>query len=443
MPKKTPSSKNVRKPTPPPKVNKRPLEKAKQKPSPSKVVARRIPAPPAKPAAKSAPTSAKARTAPPPTPAVTAPPPAAAAPEPPKPQPRPVSPLEQSIHQLDREIIKLINKRAEATVKFIESHANPQAAIFDPRADDELWQELETSNPGPLSSQAVRGVFRNILSAARRKVRTQRVAYLGPPFSFTHLAAIERFGESTDLIPVSTIASVFEEVNRGHANFGLVPIENSTDGRIVDTLDMFTRLPLRICGEVQISVHHNLIARCPRSEITEIYSKPQALSQCREWLSRNMPQARLIEVTSTSTAAQLARDKPGVGAVASRQAAVEYDLQLIAENIEDNKNNVTRFAIIGEETTKPTGKDRTAMLLQIPHKPGSLADALAVFKRNKLNLTWIESFPLRGEETGYLFFLDFEGHVDDAKTKRTLEELQPMAVRLEVLGSYPRSEPLD
>jgi len=377
MPKKPPSSKRVRKPARPQKSAARPAAKQKASSAARKLVPKRKPA--AKPAAEK--------------PAAATPPRETAKSEaaPPKPKAsssRGGSSLETTIRQIDRDILKLINKRAEATVKLIESQPNPQAAIFDASADERLWGELEQSNPGPLPAQAVRGVFRQILSASRRRVKAQRVAYLGPPFSFTHLAAIERFGESADLIPVSTIASVFEEVNRGHANYGLVPIENSTDGRIVDTLDMFTRLPLRICGEVLISVHHNLVARCPRSEITEVYSKPQALSQCREWLSRNMPQARLIEVTSTSTAAQLARDKPGTGAVASRQAAVEYDLQLIAENIEDNKNNVTRFAVIGEEATDPTGKDRTALLLQIPHKPGSLADALATFKKHKLNLTW-------------------------------------------------------
>jgi chorismate mutase / prephenate dehydratase len=351
--------------------------------------------------------------------------------------------LEASLRQLDRQILQLINRRADTTTRLIEAAPNRSAAIYDLRGDDLLWQELAAANPGPLPLAAVRGVFRQILSAARQKVKTQRVAYLGPQFSFTHLAAIERFGEAADLIPVSTIASVFEEVNRGHADFGMVPIENSTDGRIVDTLDMFTRLPLRICGEVQIAVHHNLASKSPRSEITEIYSKPQALSQCREWLSRNMPHARLIEVTSTSTAAQLARDKPGVGAVACRQAAVEYDLQIVAESIEDNANNVTRFAVIGDQTTRPTGRDRTAVLLQIPHKPGSLSDALQAFKRNKLNLTWIESFPLRGPESGYLFFIDFEGHIDEGRTKRALEELARTAVRLEVLGSYPRSEPLE
>jgi chorismate mutase/prephenate dehydratase len=344
---------------------------------------------------------------------------------------------------LDRDIIKLLNARASATIKFIEGQTRPRDFLFDPKGDDELWVRLQEQNPGPLPGTAIRGAFRQILSAVRRQIKTQRVAYLGPPFSYTHLAAIERFGESADLIPVSTIASVFEEVNRGHAEFGIVPIENSTDGRIVDTLDMFTRLPLRICGEVQIAVHHNLLARCPRSEVVEVYSKPQALSQCRDWLSRNMPHARLIEVTSTSTAAQLARDKHGVAAVASRQASVEYGLQIVAADIQDNKNNVTRFAVIGDDVSKPTGKDRTALLLQIPHQPGALADALVGFKKNKVNLTWIESFPLRGPETGYLFFLDFEGHVKDARTQRTLEDLGKKAVRLEVLGSYPRSEPLE
>ena len=244
-------------------------------------------------------------------------------------------------------------------------------------------------------------------------------------------------------MPVNSIASVLEEVNRGPAEYGLVPIENSTDGRIVDTLDMFTRLPLRICGEVQVNVHHNLLSRCPRSEITEVYSKPQALSQCRDWLSKNMPQAQLIEVISTSTAAQLARDKPGTAAVASRQAAVEYELQIIADDIQDNSSNVTRFAVIGDDETVPSGQDRTALLVQIPHKPGALADALVAFKKNNVNLTWIESFPLRGPELGYLFFLDFEGHCKEPRIRRTLAALEKKAVRMEVLGSYPRSDPVD
>ncbi|QDT78718.1 prephenate dehydratase [Gimesia maris] len=347
---------------------------------------------------------------------------------------------QSELKKIDREIIKLVNKRCSMTVKQIKSDPEPRKAMFDPKTDEELRETIEKLNgSGPLTNNAIRGIFRQILSSARRQIHPQRVAYLGPAYSYTHLAALERFGEGADMVPVNTIGAVFEEVNRGNTEFGVVPIENSTDGRVVDTLDMFTRLPLRICGEVLIAVHHNLLARCERSEITEIYSKPQALSQCREWLSRNMPQAHLHEVTSTSTAAQLAATKPGAAAVASHQASVEYDLQILVEGIEDNANNVTRFAVIGEEVCNPTGKDRTAILVQIAHKAGSLADTLQIFKKNKVNLTWIESFPLRGEEPGYLFFIDFEGHVQEPHIKRTLNELEKRVVRLETMGSYPRS----
>lgn len=345
--------------------------------------------------------------------------------------------------EIDKQLVALMNERVSVALEKINEAERPREAAFDVQEDIQLWTTLESQNKGPMNLDELKSVFRPLLSAARQRVRSDRVAYLGPAYSFTHLAAMNRFGDSADLVPVSTIATVFEEVNRGHVDYGLVPIENSTDGRIVDTLDMFTRLPLRICGEVQLHVHHNLLARCDRSEITEIYSKPQALSQCRDWLSKNMPNARQIEVTSTSTAAQLARDKPGAAAVASQQAATQYGIPIVAECIEDNRNNMTRFAIIGSQIADPTGADRTAILLQVPHKPGSLADALEVFKKCKVNLTWIESFPLRAPEAGYLFFLDFEGHVTDAKVKRTQKALAVMADRLEVLGSYPRSEPLN
>ncbi|QDT56604.1 P-protein [Caulifigura coniformis] len=348
---------------------------------------------------------------------------------------------ETKLKAVDAELIKVLNRRTELTLEALVADPVTRHQLwFNPQAEQELWERIEALNVGPLPQSAVRAVFREILSAARAKIRTVRVAYLGPSFSFTHLAALERFGKSADLIPVNTIASVFEEVNRGHAEYGIVPIENSTDGRIVDTLDMFTRLPLRICGEVLMSVHHNLLSRSPRGEITEIYSKPQALSQCRDWLSRNMPQARTIEMTSTSAAAQLARDKPGAAAIATRQAAVQYELQIVAESIEDNAHNVTRFAIIGEEETRPSGRDRTALLLQIPHSPGALSEALSAFKANNINLTWIESFPLRGAESGYLFFLDFEGHRKEPRVQKALQFVEKKAVRMEVLGSYPRSE---
>lgn len=350
---------------------------------------------------------------------------------------------DEQLVEIDQQLIALLNQRVEVYLQKVGESPTPREAVFDVQDDIKLWARLAVANQGPMDEAELKSIFRPLLGAGRQRVRSERVAYLGPAYSFTHLAAINRFGESADLVPVSTIATVFEEVNRGHVDFGLVPIENSTDGRIVDTLDMFTRLPLRICGEIQLRVHHNLLARCDRSEITEIYSKPQALSQCRDWLAKNMSHAKLVEVSSTSTAAHLARDKPGAAAVASRQAANQNGLRIVADCIEDNRNNVTRFAIIGSFLAEHTGDDRTAILLQIPHNPGSLSDALDVFKRTKVNLTWIESFPLRSPEVGYLFFLDFEGHASDPKIKKALKQLEAMADRLEILGSYPRSEPLN
>jgi chorismate mutase/prephenate dehydratase len=350
---------------------------------------------------------------------------------------------EIALTRVDEQLVELLNRRVALYLEKMAGVHKPSRNAWHDLDTQHVWNLIDRQTGGPLTPSELKTIFRPLLSSGRQRLKSVRVAYLGPAFSFTHQAALSRFGEAADLIPVSTIATVFEEVNRGHVDFGLVPIENSTDGRIVDTLDMFTRLPIRICGEVQLHVHHNLLARCDRGEIAEIYSKPQALSQCRDWLSKNMPQARLIEVTSTSTAAQLARDKPNVAAVASRQAAIQYDVPIVAECIEDNQNNVTRFAVIGEGVAEATGADRTALLLQVAHRPGALAEALDVFRRNKINLTWIESFPLRQPAVGYLFFVDFEGHVSEARIKKTLKDLEELPPdRLEILGSYPRSEPL-
>src|SRR4029077_9470470 len=245
--------------------------------------------------------------------------------------------------------------------------------------------------------------------------------YLGPEYSFSHLAAVERFGHTIEYIRVGSIAAVFEEVNRGHADFGVVPLENSTDGRVADTLDMFMRLPqLKICAEVRLRIHHNLLANCEQQEIRRVYSKPQALSQCRNWLSKNVPHASLHEVASTATAAELAQREPGAAAVPSRQAAVRYGLRILFENIEDSPHNETRFAVIGTQETGRTGNDKTSVMFRLPHEPGSLVETLNVFKQNKLNLTWIESFPAKSAKPEYVFFVDFEGHSDDPKVKKAL-----------------------
>jgi chorismate mutase/prephenate dehydratase len=212
---------------------------------------------------------------------------------------------------------------------------------------------------------------------------------------------------------------------------------------VADTLEMFTRMPARICGEVQLRIHHNLLGKCGRAEVEEVYSKPQALSQCRNWLAKHLPTARLVEVTSTSTAAQLAGEKPGTAAIASMQAGVRYGLDVLAADIEDNKGNLTRFAVIGDETGPRTGKDKSAVMFEISHQPGALADAMNVFKRNRLNLTWIESFPIARPEGGYMFFVELEGHESDPRVRKAITALERKAVRLDVLGSYARLAPVE
>jgi len=345
----------------------------------------------------------------------------------------------EQIAALDRQIAALIQQRA-ATLKSAMSPAT--AAACAAGFDDLAIAKILEGVPGPLPEKAVRAVFRELLSGCRALVRPVRIAFLGPLYSYSHLAAMHRFGREVELVPVGTISAVFEEVNQQHAEFGLVPVENSTDGRIADTLDMFARLPVRICGQVEMHIHHTLLGKCPRTAVREVYSKPQAISQCRNWLAKHLPAARTIEVTSTTMAAQLAAEKPGAAAIASQPAGVEYGLDVLAENIEDNPHNSTRFAVIGGQVPDRTGNDRTAILFQMDHRPGTLADAMIVFKRNKLNLTWIESFPVPGSDRAYLFFAEVETHPSELRFRRAMAALQRKALRLEVLGAFPVTEPV-
>lgn len=351
--------------------------------------------------------------------------------------------LQKKIEHLDRNLVESLQERTRLVEHLAELHKENGQLPFDDATERRRLDHLAESSSGPLTSSSVRRILRELASGARALVRPVRVAYLGPRYSYSHLAAVERFGGAADLIPVASIAAVFEEVNRRMVDYGLAPIENSTDGRVVDTLGMFARLPLQICGEVQLRIRHNLLGKCPQGEVREVYSKPQALSQCRNWLARNVPQARMVEMTSTAAAAELASQRQGAAAVASFEAGVNYGLEVIAANIEDNPNNVTRFAVIGGEAPARTGRDKTSLMFELPHKPGSLADATLIFKKAGLNLTWIESFPIPTAPNEYLFFVELEGHSTDAKVKKALAELQRKTVRLEVLGAYEKSEPVD
>jgi len=358
-------------------------------------------------------------------------------------RPPTIATLRGKIDRLDQQLVKLMNERASHALEIGKLKNETGIAAYAPAREDEVLARVAALNKGPLGERCVRSAFRELISGSRSLEKELRVAYLGPAYSYSHLAAIHRFGQSVELVPVSSIGAVFEEINNRQADFGIVPIENSTDGRVADTLDMFTRVPARICGEVQLRIHHNLLGKCSRAEVEEVYSKPQALSQCRKWLARHLPGARLVEVTSTTTAAQLAQDKPGAAAIASLQAGVHYGLDVLAADIEDNKGNLTRFAVIGDETGARTGRDRCALMFEVAHQPGALADAMNIFKRNKLNLTWIESFPIARPEGGYMFFVALEGHESDVRVRKAIALLERKTVRLDVLGSYAQIAPVE
>src|SRR4051812_22350770 len=353
-----------------------------------------------------------------------------------------VSALRKELDEIDREILTAISRRGVIAEQIGSLKDADGRSTYDPEREQAILQNAVENNTGPLSDEAIRGIFRELISGTRAVQRPFRVAYLGPEYTFSHLAAIERFGQSAELVPVGTIAAVFEEVERGQAEFGVVPMENSTDGRVSDTLDCFSRSPVRICGELPLRIHHCLLGTGTRDSVRKIYSKPQPLSQCRNWLARHLPTAELVEVSSTAEAARRAKDEPTAAAVASAQAGVNYELPVLVANIEDNPDNVTRFAIIASQTAERSGSDKTSLMLEIAHEPGALADTTAVFKRNRLNMTWIESFPIPGSRGRYLFFVEYLGHHDDPGSRRAIATVKKKSLRLEVLGSYAQTEPV-
>jgi chorismate mutase/prephenate dehydratase len=354
-----------------------------------------------------------------------------------------LSTLRGKIDQIDQQLVKLMNDRAKLALEIGKIKSDAGICAYAPAREEEVLTRVVELNKGPLPERALRGVFRELISGSRSLEKKLRVGYLGPAYTYSHIAAINRFGESVDLVPVGSIGAVFEEVTRRQVDYGLVPVENSTDGHIADTLEMFTRLPVKICGEVQMRIHHNLLGKCSRADVQEVYSKAQPLSQCRNWLGRHLPTARTIEVTSTATAAQLAADKPGAAAIASIQAGIHYGLSVLAADIEDQAGNVTRFAVIGAESGSRTGNDKCSLMFEIPHKPGALADVMAIFKRNRLNLTSLASYPISRPEGGYMFFVELEGHEQDLRVRKAIAGLGRKAVRLAVLGSYARLSPVD
>jgi chorismate mutase/prephenate dehydratase len=353
--------------------------------------------------------------------------------------------LRAEMDRIDKELVGLLNRRAEVSLQIGQVKKDQGLEIWSPAREDEVIARALTTSRGPLPDDTLRLIFREMMSGSRALQSPLRVACLGPKYSYSHLASVSKFGESVEHVPVGSIAAVFEEVNRRHVQFGIVPLENSTDGRVTDTLEMFVKLPnVKIRAEVWLRVHHCLLGRCEWGQVQRVYSKAQALSQCRHWISKNLPQARIVDVVSTAAAAELASREEFAAAVASRAAGDAMKLRVLAANIEDQSHNLTRFAVIGEKSEQRTGKDVTTMMLRLRNEPGALAKVISPFEKGEINMSWIESFPVaegRSDRSlSYLFFLDVEGHVEDEVVKRTVEAVRKRCERLEILGSYPRGE---
>lgn len=347
--------------------------------------------------------------------------------------------LRNNIDMLDDNILKLLNKRAENVLKVGKIKRDKKAKFYRPERERQILERLTSNNKGAFPNSALKSLYREILSASLSLEEPLKVAYFGPIATFTHLASIRHFGSSSDFIPLESIKGVFEAVDSEKAEFGVVPIENSTEGVISYTLDMFMDFELKITAEIMLEVSQNLLSKNrTKNKIKKIYSHPPATTQCRRWLEINMPLIPVIEVSSTAKAAELAAKESNAAAIASELAAKVYKLNFVGSNIEDSKHNVTRFLVISREPYKKTGRDKTSIMFSIKDKPGALYDILSPFKKAKINLTKIESRPSRRKAWEYIFFVDMEGHIDDKKVERAIETLKQGCLYLKILGSYPQ-----
>ena len=348
--------------------------------------------------------------------------------------------LRDNIDQIDTDILELLNKRAELAITISGIKTRKNMDFYVPKRELEIYDRLAGINRGPFPDEAIKPVFREIISASLSLEQPLRIAYLGPRATFTHLACIRHFGLSADFIQKRNIPEIFDEVERDRVDFGVVPIENSTEGVVNNTLDMFMDSNLKIYAEILLEVSHYLLSRTGKIEdIEKIYSHPHAIAQCRNWLENNLPNIPLLDITSTAAAARNASDDPSVGAIASEYAVTLYDLKIVKRKIEDNINNFTRFLVLSKKDPEKSGSNKTSIVFSIKDKVGALYRMLEPFARNNVNLTKIESRPLKKKAWEYVFFLDMEGHISDEGIRMTLEELKKDSIFLKVLGSYPGS----
>jgi chorismate mutase/prephenate dehydratase len=348
--------------------------------------------------------------------------------------------IRKKIDHIDTEIIRLLNERARAAMEIGKIKDQANAHIYAPAREKQIFDKITLKNPGPLSNDALKSIYKEIISASRSLEKPLTVTYLGPRATFTHLAAQQKFGSSTTYLPARTISDVFNDVQKGRADYGVVPIENSTDGIVSYTLDMFMESDLKIFSEVMLEVSQNLMSRSQLQDIKKVYSHPQALGQCRKWLEANLPQAELIATSSTTQAAELAEKDADAAAIANELASEIYHLNLLVRRIEDSPNNFTRFLVIGHSMAERGEHDKTSVMFSIKHQAGALSEVLKRFSLHRINLTRIESRPSRQRAWEYVFFVDLEGHIDDLPVAQALAEAAECCIFLKSLGSYPSGE---
>lgn len=343
----------------------------------------------------------------------------------------------QKIDELDKEIIHALNERTKHALAIGEIKTAQGQEIYAPHRELSVLDKVCSQNPGPVPDESMRAIYREIMSTSLSLEKTMTIAYLGPEATFTHQAAMKRFGASLKYSAQKTIGDVFNEVSHHRADYGVVPIENSTEGVVTHTLDMFIDSDLKIVAQIVMPIEHCLIGNLKKSEIQVLHTHPQALAQCRGWIMRNLPQAEVVESSSTTRAAQKVAESPNAAAIASALAAETYGLDILESGLQDNPDNVTRFFVLGRKCSPPTENDRTSLMFSLRHEVGALHSALKIFQKYEISLTKIESRPSKRKAWEYIFFVDFAGHFDKAPTSEAIEELEGCCNFLKILGSYP------
>lgn len=349
--------------------------------------------------------------------------------------------LRKEIDQIDAQVLDLLSRRAEIVQEVGHHKTRARSHYFTPEREQTVFKRLTALNKGPLDAAAVRAIYREIISACRALEKPLTVGYLGPAGTFSHQAAINRFGSSSVLTPVETIPDIFTQVERGECDYGIVPVENSLSGVIPETLDTFMQTNLRIVSELYVPIVHNLATRCKAlEEVRRVYSKTEPFAQCRQWLRSHLPGAEQVEVSSTARAAQMAAAEEGAAALCPALAAELNDLPILVAHTEDNPSNRTRFLALGYNEPEPTGRDKTSLMFSVHHRAGELFRAMAAFEKYDVNLTMIESRPAKVAAWEYIFYMDVQGHLRDTNVSKAVNQLREHALFVTALGSYPAAE---